>query len=82
MTEVERVLVAEQGRNRREAERVAMDKLVRYFNEHVLPSVSHPDSLRVILEDINLYIKHIPFWYGLDYMYTLHRHWKNAVGRN
>ena len=73
MTEVERVLVAEEGRNRREAERVAMDKLVRYFNEHVLPSVSHPDSLRVILEDIHLYVKHIPFWYGLDYMYTLHR---------
>ena len=73
MTEFERVLVAEEGRNRREAERIAMDKLVRYLNEHVLPSVSHPDSLRGILEDIHLYVKHIPFWYGLDYMYTLHR---------
>ena len=40
MTEFERVLVAEEGRNRREAERIAMDKLVRYLNEHVLPSVS------------------------------------------
>ena len=73
MTEFERMLVAEEGRNRREAERVAMDKLVQYLNEYVLPSVSQPDSLRVILEDIHLYVKHIPFWYGLDYMYTLHR---------